>query len=291
VDRSIQRLQGRDRLALEKVRRQVRFQVEQERRAEMAERYEQVQRSEAGALRIEPRPTYDEVVQPAAGAEVPFSPGASTAPVTEEAPAVDLNAPAQEAPSPVEQPAAGPPPTVEPPADAPADGAGEDPFSPSPAGNPFGETPDAAGEANAPDPNVKVGQKVEGSKLLGILGNIFGDVVESAGDAVTSALPQPPMSGGVPFGAGAAPPAGEPFGAGDPFGGIAPPAAAPPPADANDPFGGGEDPFGGLNQDAANPPGTDAAAPAEENDPAGGDDGDAPSDEADPLGPAADPFN
>lgn len=282
VDRSIERLQGRDRLALEKVRRRVRFEVEQQRRAEMAQRFEQTQRREAEVLRLERRPTYDEAVQLAGGSDR-SGPG--------------NDAPQSPADTPDQEKLPADTATVDAPSTADAAGnANEDPFA--------SETTDAPDETAAA-PAVEVGQKVEGTKLLEIIGGIFGEVVEKN-------LPQtPPIPGGMPpFGPGAGPPGAVPLGEGDPFGGDpfggAEPTAEPPqsgqvpaPTTEDDPFG-GADPFGG--NDAApqedDPFGAGAAAPDGGSNPPDAGGGESPPKEEDnpfgkddPFGNADDPFN
>jgi hypothetical protein len=305
VDRSIQRLQGRDRLALEKVRRRVRFEVEQKRRAETAQRFEQTQRREAEVLRVERRPTYDEAVQLAGGDN---SAGQTETPATTSDAAIAAGgptAPGQDLPPPVDTTTADAPPTTD-----VAENANDDPFATG-SDDPFAPGTTVASSAPAAVPPaetveaVEVGEKVGGTKLLGIIGGIFSGVAENN-------LPdQLPMVGGIPsIGGGSAPPVSipsdeaDPFG-GDPFGGDAapvaeppgstqaPPPVIPPPATTDDDPFGGADPFGGNEPmpPANDPFGAGDTAPADDNNPFGAGNSDASAEEADPFGGADDPFN
>jgi hypothetical protein len=319
VDRSIQRIQGRDRLRLEKIRRQVRFAVEQERREEAARRYEQTQQREADVLRRHRPEEFDEGVQPAGGT-APSIPPVNSPQVGTPAPEAP---PSGQTPQPAvnEQPAAEPAPALDPFStdtpdipggveEAPADAEpAADPFAPggtAPDGgardtgpSPFGEAPaeipppDASGglsgsrTTSGGAPTSGQGGGIPADEVFGRLGQLLGRAL--SGGLGGSATVENASTGGVPV-----VPNDSPFGnsaSGDdstsPFGEEAP-------AAEGNPFGAGEDPFGAdvPAGQQGDPFGEDSEAPAANDNPFGPNGEEADDDQAESAGgTGADSFN
>jgi Meckel syndrome type 1 protein len=262
VGRALVRIQGRDRLALEKYRLEARLAAHERNRQADRQKYETVRSREKAVLRDRVNVPLDggpaTVAAPAenngditpATAEVPVdqpakTPAASANPFGDES-AVEkpATAPAADDPfgTPVEQPAAAP--------------AGDDPFgnapaAEAPANDPFGNAAPAAGEPEMKQEDAPAADAPAND-------DPFGNA--PAADAPAAAVPanEDPFGGAAPA---ADTPAAEAPAGGDPFGNDSPAAGEPemkqedaPAADApanNDPFG---------NAPAAEAPAADAPA-------------------------------
>ena len=205
VDRSIQRIQGRNRLLLEKVRRQVRFEVAQQRREQQSLRYEQTRRREEEVLRQQRPEAYDEAVQPAGGAETAMPPAGVLAPPSAATPPQG-RPPAATLPAPGDTPPTPQPPTAQPPVAQP-------PAAQPPAGTGPAEAP-PADEQPADDFFTPPAEPAETEEAVDPFGGAFGEQPETEPPSDT---PDDPFGGG--FGEQPADDAASDPTEADPFGG------------------------------------------------------------------------
>jgi len=252
IGKSLERVQGPQRLALERLRKLARIRHQQEQLAEQKKYYDERSAVEEPTLGNQPDPT--EAAKAAEELVDPSEPVEGGDPFAEEG---DLGAGAAEpAPEPGpadiadETPAAGSDPFGEEPEPAaPAgddDPFGEEPSAPADPADPFGETePEPAAPAGDDDPFGGAEPEPEPAP-------------DAGGDPFGGAEPEPepaPADGADPFGGAEPEPEPAPDAGGDPFGG-AEPEPEPAPDAGGDPFGGAEpaapadaDPFGGAEAD------------------------------------------
>ena len=308
IGKSLERVQGTQRLAIERVRKIARIRYQQEQLAKSKKYYQEKRIVDEPTLDNQPDPTaaskaVEGLVDPTAeveggdpfGGEGGLGVGAPTVVANPKAigggPAVTETGEAD--PFGTEEPAV-PAGDDDPFGGAePAPPAGGDPFggaepAPPAGGDPFGGAEPAPPAGGDPFGGAEPAGE-DGGVVDAVIGGV-GAAIEGAGapddrdpfDDTDEPKEAPPAIGGDPFGGVEEPPAG-----GDPFGG-----AEPEPPAGGDPFGGAEpeppaggDPFGGAEPEppAGNDPfgGAEPAAPAPD-DPFGGD-GEAPAAD-DPFG-------
>lgn len=264
VAQSLQRVQGRGRLMLQKARQQARLDSYQRQKQRERVRYEAQQDRQGEVTRRQAIPVPETITTPSDSEPETKAPGdlfdepdpATKAPPADDGDVIGApDGPAEAAPGgdPFAEPPATTPadppggdPFSEPPADPPAKPPGGDPFSEPPptppadppGGDPFSEPPAADPPPQPPaevgggdKPPAAAGQKVKAGVLGRVLGRTLGKAVAGEGEA--PGLEPPKAVGGPPPAEGSPPvelPGVEPPEGGDPFG------------DEPDPAGGGPAP-------------------------------------------------